>query len=189
MFGPRHPNRSGTDGIPPTAVDENLPGFGPFGTAGHHCFDEAHPAYVRIAALNSVRRDHAVLRAGRQYPRPQDVGGQVVVPGPGEIICWSRILDAEEALVAVNSHGTETRRGRILVDAALNPAGGTMSVIANTAESADAAGFTGPHGVGSTVAVEKEADGRTFVTIDSVGLAEVVILANLPDPEEGRIIG
>ncbi|MGI9179379.1 MAG: alpha-amylase family glycosyl hydrolase, partial [Longimicrobiaceae bacterium] len=47
MFGPEHPRRSGRAGLQEGAagLDEALPGFGPFGTRGQHCFDEQHPAY------------------------------------------------------------------------------------------------------------------------------------------------
>ena len=43
MFGPAHPRRSGTAGLPPGTPDPGLPGFGPFGTAGRHCFDLQPP--------------------------------------------------------------------------------------------------------------------------------------------------
>jgi hypothetical protein len=182
MFGPRHPKRAGKAGVtaPPAGLDPGLPGFGPFATAGHHCFDQNHPAFVRLAALISVRQAYPVLRFGRQYPRPHDIGGERFVPGGGSLIGWSRILGGIEALVLVNSHGTQSRQGRVLIDANLNPAGRTLTVIANSAESANPAGFAGPHQIGSTVPVEKDPDGATFVTIGPVGPSEVLILANQP---------
>lgn len=182
MFGPRHPKRAGRAGLPaaPAGLDPDLPGFGPFATAGQHCFDQSHPAFVRIAALTNVRQRYPVVRLGRQYLRPHDVGGYRFVPGGGSLIGWSRILSGIEALVLVNSHGTESRRGRVLIDANLNQAGRTMTVIANSAEAANPGGFTGPHPVGSTVPVEKDADGATFVTIGAVGPSEVLILTNQP---------
>lgn len=187
MFGPRHPNKAGKQGLSPGDVDEDLPGFGPFGTAGQHCFDSNHPAFVRIAALSKLRRDFSVLRYGRQYLRPHDLEGALFVPGPGDLICWSRILDVEEALIVVNAHGTEEQSARVLIDPNLNPQGGTMTVIANTAESADPAGFSGPHRVGSAVSVEKEPDGTTFVEIDPVGPSEVLVLINHLLAEEGGL--
>ena len=94
------------------------------------------------------------------------------------MIGWSRILDSSEALVIVNSNGTQIRAGRILIDTNLNPAGGTMTVKANTAESANPMGFSGPHRIGSTLPVEKDPDGLAFVTIESVDPSEVLILIN-----------
>ncbi len=71
MFGPTHPrahhDRDLTTQV--TTQDATLPGFGAFGTVGHHCFDEASPAFIRIAALCRVRAAHPVLRDGRQYQR------------------------------------------------------------------------------------------------------------------------
>ena len=71
MFGPEHPLKQGRDGLPngKASVDPNLPGFGPFGTVGRHCFDSKSPAYTRIAALLDVRKRFPVLRTGRQYQR------------------------------------------------------------------------------------------------------------------------
>lgn len=182
MFGPEHPRHAGRAGLPQATagLDPAVPGFGPFATSGHHCFDENHPAFVRLAALNRVRQRFPVLRFGRQYLRPHDVGGHRFVPGGGSLIGWSRILGGIEALVLVNSNGTQNRQGRVLVDASLNQAGGTMTVIANSAESADPAGFAGSHRIGSTVPVEKDPDGATFVTIGQVGPSEVLILTNQP---------
>ena len=63
-----------------------------------------------------------MLRHGRQYLRPTLLfGGPFALPGAGELVAWSRILDDEEALCVVNSHGTAARGGDVLVDAELNP--------------------------------------------------------------------
>ena len=73
MFGPRHPRAGGRAGVPGAGPgdgrDLDLPGFGPFGTAGAHCFDRSHPIYRRVAATTGVRARFPVLRAGRQYLR------------------------------------------------------------------------------------------------------------------------
>jgi glycosidase len=189
MFGPEHPRRNGAAGVPPSSPDLNLPGFGPFGTAGHHCFDANHPAYRRIAALAAVRRQFPVLRQGRQYPRQIEASGGFTFPAPGDLICWSRLLDAEEALIVVNGHGTQAAGSRrVLVDANLNGANATMTVVANTVQAATQPAFTGPHPVGSSVQVGKMGDGTTFVTIQSIGPSEVLVLTNRPDPEVGAIL-
>jgi hypothetical protein len=189
MFGPDHPRHSGAAGLPPSSPDLNLPGFGPFGTAGHHCFDPNHAAYRRIAALAAVRRQFPVLRQGRQYPRPIEVSGSFTFPAPGDLICWSRLFDVEEALIVVNGHGTQAAgTRRVLIDANLNGANATMTVVANTAQAASQAPFTGPHPVGSSVQVGKMGDGTTFVTIQSIGPSEVLVLINRPDPEVGAIL-
>jgi glycosidase len=177
MFGAEHPRQSGRAGI--KNVDQNLPGFGAFGTVGAHCFDPQHPAYVRIAALAAARRDYHVLRHGRQYLRPISIFGSAFeVRGPGELIAWSRILDDEEAVCVVNAHGLEARGANILVDSALNPPGSEMTVIANTAEAAHREAFVGAHPVGSSVPVLRTPEGIAYVEIRGVGASEVVVLVN-----------
>jgi glycosidase len=180
MFGPEHPRQSGAAGL--QALDRNLPGFGPFGTAGAHCFDPNHPAYVRIAAMATLRKQFPVLRLGRQYLRP------IAIPFlslpfsdrglSGEIVAWSRILDDEEAVCILNSHGTDRRAAEILVDSSLNPPGSSMTVILNTAQAATP-GFTGPHQVGSTVPVQQR-NGINFVEIQPIPASEFLILTNHP---------
>lgn len=179
MFGPRHPRPSGRAGLDPMAEDPELPGFGPFGTAGQHAFDQQSAAYRRIAALCALRQAFPVLRHGRQYLRPLSIFGRPFeVLGAGELIAWSRILDDEEALCVVNGHGTAARGGDVLVDAELNPPGSAMTVVLNTAE---AGGSTaGPLPVRATSLVQRAADGKAFVAIRDLPPSEVLVLVNHP---------
>jgi glycosidase len=178
MFGPERPRRSGRAGVPLGEEREPaLPGFGPFGTAGHHCFDPDHPSYRRIAALAALRRGYPVLRHGRQYERPvASPGGGFAPAAAGGLAAWSRILDDEEALCVVNTHGIERRSGDVLVDAGLSPPGGTMTVVLNTGEVAAGAGFGGSHREGSTVAVRRTADGTAYVEVRELGPSETLVL-------------
>jgi glycosidase len=179
MFGPEHPRASGTDGL--HNPDPDLPGFGPFGTAGHHCFDEHNPVYKRIAGAAAIRMKYPALRSGRQYLRCTSfLNRPFDVYGSGEIIAWSRILDDEELLCVMNTNGAEQRGADVIVDTSLSADGnGTMTVVFNTAQAATQE-FAGPHPVGSIVAVNSTADGRTFVPIRDIPPAEVVVLANHP---------
>ena len=182
MFGPLHPRGSGRAGLAPgnAGRDAGLPGFGPFGTTGQHCFDPDAPAYVRIAALTAVREKFPVLRVGRQYQRQiSNFQQPFVFPGPGELIAWSRILDDEEALCIVNGHGTARRGGDVLIDARLNrQPGAELVVLANT-EQAASSDFTGSHPVGEKVPVQLRA-GSAFVVIRDLGPSEVLLLVNRP---------
>lgn len=182
MFGPAEPRRDGRAGLPapPAGLDPAFPGFGPFGTAGHHCFNPKSSAYVRIAAVNAVRQRFPVLRSGRQYPRPISyLNKPFGIYGPGEIIAWSRLLDDEEALCVLNVHGTDTRGADVLVDPTLNPPGSSMTVVASTAQ----AGGVAPPGfppVGSNLPVQRKPDGTAFVEIRNLAASEVLILVNHP---------
>ena len=164
MFGPEHPRLAGREGLPGGLPDAGLPGFGPFGTAGRHCFDPSHPAYRRIAALAAVRASLPVLRHGRQYLRPLSLfGGPFELKPAGELLAWSRVLDDEEALCIVNVNGGANRGGDVLVDPELNAApGAVLRVVANSA-GLDA---TPPSlAVGSDVPVRSAPEGTRFVEI------------------------
>ena len=191
LFGPLHPRKSGRAGLHSGAagVDEALPGFGPFGTAGQHCFDECSAAYLRIAAILALRNAIPGLRHGRQYARPISfLGRPFGVYGPGELIAWSRILDDEELLCTINGHGTATRGANVLVDATLNPPGRAMHVVLNTAQAGSPAGYSGPHPVGSSVPVLRTAEGIAYVEIRDLPPSEVVVLANHADADSGAIL-
>jgi glycosidase len=179
MFGPANPRKAGRDGLAsgPGGVADDLPGFGPFGTAGQHCFDEAHPAFRRIAALLALRETLPALRQGRQYLRPVSyLGLPFAVYGPGEITAWSRILDDEEVVCILNPHGTASRGADVLVDASLN--GERMHVLLNTAQAADPAGYAGTHPVGSVLTVQRAGDGTAFIALRDIAPSELVVVSN-----------
>lgn len=180
MFGPEHPRASGTAGL--HELDMDLPGFGPYGTAGHHCFDENHPVYKRIAAAASLRSKYPALRCGRQYLRCISfLNKPFELYGAGEIVAWSRILDDEELLCVLNANGTESRGGDVIVDADLNSGdAGTMTVVLNSAQAAEMQEYSGSQSVGSEVRIDRTADGRAFVRIQGIPPAEIIVLANHP---------
>ena len=189
MFGPDHPRASGRAGLAvgTAGLDQNLPGFGPFGTAGAHCFDPRSPAYVRIAALAAVRRQYPVLRYGRQYERlisPANSGQPFARAVGGQLICWSRILDDEEALCIVNGNGNTPLSGDVVVDAALNVATAAgpplLQVVANSAQAAAGAGYAGNHPLRQRLPVQFRPDGTAYVQIRDVAPSEVLVLVNHP---------
>lgn len=182
MFGPDHPRRDGRAGLAlaPEGLDPEEPGFGPFGTAGRHCFDPEFPTSRRTAAMNEVRQRYRVLRYGRQYLRPTSfLGRDYGIHGPGEITAWSRILDDEEAVCVLNPHGREARGADVLVDANLSPPGTRLRVVLNTAEAAGG-GAAVNHRVGSDLTVKGRADGVPFIEVRDVPDSEFLILLNHP---------
>jgi len=101
--------------------------FGAFRSTGRHCFDETHPAYVALARLLVLRRRLPVLRFGRQYQRP--ISGDGIgfgLPrriGDGRmtsIVAWSRMLNDEEIVCAVNTDTAAERSAWVTVDAAIH---------------------------------------------------------------------
>jgi len=190
MFGPVHPRQSGRPGMPspPGGLDGALPGFGPFGTAGRHCFDESSAAYRRIAALLALRKTIPCLRHGRQYARPVSfLGRPFDVHGPGELIAWSRILDDEECVCIVNGHGTAARGADVLVDANLNPPGSAMQVVLNTAQAGSPGGYSGGHPAGSSLPVRRTAQGIAYIEVRDLPASEVLVCATHAEAEAGAI--
>jgi hypothetical protein len=95
----------------------------------------------------------------------------------GEIVTWSRILSAREALIVVNANGAESRGGDVVVAAELSRAGSEFRVIANTAQAAADGAFQGTHPVGSKLTVKRPGQsGPAFVEIRSVPPSEVLVL-------------
>jgi hypothetical protein len=160
-------------------LDQSLPGFGPFGTAGHHCFDESNAVYLRLAAAGEARKRFPVLRYGRQYLRPTAELGREDFrdAGAGRIVAWSRILDDEEALCVLNTNGLDEMSARILVDSGLNPPGSSMTVALNTAQ---AAGIGGSRLAGEVLPVERTASGTAYVEIHRLPASEAIVLINHP---------
>ena len=179
MFGPEHPRANHKQPVADqiTELDQSLPGFGPFGTQGKHCFDTESPAYVRLAALCAVRKEHLVLRVGRQYQRQIRLPNTwFEFPGAGELVAWSRILDAIEAVVVVNHNGDAFRGGDILVDSSISPRGTTFEVVASTAQAAAREGYEGSHPVGETVTVVGQSDEPGYLAIRDIPPCEVLVL-------------
>lgn len=183
MFGPEHPRKSGNEGVQ-GKTDSDLPGFGPFGTSGYHCFNEEHPVYRRIAAMNDVRHRFPALRCGRQYQRPVSLNKESFTVPTGQLTAWSRILADEENLCVLNTNGNESKSGDVLVDAKLSPPGSKMTVILNTAQAAEPNGYSGSHPVGSTLEVKQkdtgEDKGKAYVEIRDLKPSETLVLTNHP---------
>jgi len=147
-------------------------------------------AYVRIAALASVRAQYPSLRYGRQYQRPlSNFGGDFALPAEGELIAWSRILDDEEALCVLNGHGTEARGGDVVVDSSLNSSSAAgnpwagaepfFKLIANSEQAAAGSTYTGTHPTGSKLQVSIR-DGAAYVSLRNIAPSEVLVLINRP---------
>ena len=95
--------------------------WGAFDTTGVHFFNDNHPIYRGVARVAQVRRAEPALRYGRQYFRDISGDGEHFgTPTAGKAtLAWSRVLDSEEILVAMNLD-TQRRSDWVLVDPALS---------------------------------------------------------------------
>lgn len=144
---------------------------GPFGaeeTTGCHFFDPDHPAYLRIAAIGRLRKaeDYVgrTLRMGICYPRETSYCGQTFrLPGAGELFAWSRILADHEVLMALNTHGLESRGASVTIESGLHRSGSSLRVLYR-ADWTDAQLRNPPSD--ETVPVHHSPDGRAYVELD-----------------------
>jgi glycosidase len=107
--------------------------FGAFASRGRHFFDESGPVYQGLKNLLQLRRSDPIYRRGRQYLRPISgdgmnfglpamVGGQI-----RSLVPWSRLLDSEEALLAINTDPDQPRTAWVTIDATLHAAGDKLA--------------------------------------------------------------
>ena len=102
--------------------------FGAFATSGCHFFNPDHPTYLRIAAIAHLRRREdgtgRTMRLGVCYPREVSIcGAPFALPGAGEVFAWSRVLPYHDVVMALNTHGLESRGADITVDATVHRQG------------------------------------------------------------------
>jgi len=142
---------------------------GPFGSmqsTGRHFFDEDSPAYVELAKILALRAGKLPLRRGRQYLRP--ISGNGVDFGLPEmqggelrsIVPWSRILDQQEILVAINTDVAATRVAWVTVDAGLHAEGDKLTCLYST----------DPAQIGKRVGVEGRNGRAVAVSVPAAGV-------------------
>ena len=98
--------------------------FGAFRSRGRHVFDENHPVYAALARLLELRRRTPTLRFGRQYLRPISGDGvsfglprRIGAARMTSVVAWSRMLNDEEIVCAVNTDPDAERTAWVTVDA------------------------------------------------------------------------
>jgi glycosidase len=109
--------------------------FGAFRSRGRHFFDEGAPIYQELSKILAIRKQKIALRRGRQYLReisadgqnfglPQMVGDEIRY-----IIPWSRLLDDQEILLAINTDPDQPHTAWCRVDSNLHQAGNQLHCI------------------------------------------------------------
>ncbi len=126
--------------------------WGGFATAGCHFFNPEHEIYRDISAVADIRRAQPALRYGRLYFREISANGvDFGQPFDGHCtLAYSRILDTDEVLVALNL-SNQSREDCITVDRALNTTGRHFQDLLDPVRSAS---------------VQLAPDGRAFVRLE-----------------------
>jgi len=101
--------------------------WGAFDTTGVHFFNEQHQIYQGIKSIALIRAQEPALRYGRLYFREISEDGDTFgYPTNGQCtLAFSRVLDTDEVLVALNLDASE-RRDCITVDRNLTSPGTAM---------------------------------------------------------------
>ncbi len=149
--------------------------FGAFRSKGRHFFDESGHVFRELAAILKLRESKLVLRRGRQYLReisgngvdfglPRMMGGRLL-----SVVAWSRILDSQEMVLAVNTDPDKARTAWVMVDATLHPAGSSLKCVYSTNHADEGARVLtvqpkGPDG--SFSAIELEVPAAGFVVLE-----------------------
>ncbi|MBC8101596.1 MAG: alpha-amylase [Cytophagales bacterium] len=121
----------GTDGGDRYVREAMLGGeFGSFCSRGAHFFNENSRAYRELTKLLALRAEHPALRRGRQYLRELSENGEdFALPIAGEtgewrgIIAWSRLLDVDEFVCALNTDPDHAHSTWVTVDADCHASG------------------------------------------------------------------
>jgi glycosidase len=103
--------------------------FGAFASRGRHFFDENSRVYQELQKILDIRRSDPIYRRGRQYLRPisgdrvnfglpEMVGGQI-----RSVVPWSRLLDTQEALLAINTDFDNSLTAWVTIDNGLHSVG------------------------------------------------------------------
>jgi glycosidase len=111
--------------------------FGAFRSKDRHFFDVSGAIYKEVAKITAIRRQHVTLRRGRQYQRaisgdglhfglPSFMGGATRIRS---VIAWSRLLDEEELVLAINTDTTNALSVWVTIDNGLQNVGDVFTCI------------------------------------------------------------
>lgn len=114
--------------------------FGAFRSKGKHFFDNDNFIYKELCKITAVRKQKIALRRGRQFLReisgnnshfglPSFLGQNKVIRS---VIAWSRILDKEEIVLAINTDIHSLLSAWVTIDNNLHSVGEVFRIIYST---------------------------------------------------------
>ena len=115
------------------AVREALWGLAP-------SFPQTSPFFVELQKIAAVRSATPALRYGRYYFRPLS-GDSVdfgISPYTAGVLAWSRILNDEEVLIAINTSPTSIQSVDVILETTLSAPGDQLRILYSNSSSAAA---------------------------------------------------
>lgn len=110
--------------------------FGAFRSKNGHFFNEDTYEYQELSKILKVARENIAIRRGRQYLREISSTGKVfgypsIMFGDKmlSVVPWSRVLDDEEILLAINTDPNNSLSCWVTVDGSLNNVGDAFNLI------------------------------------------------------------
>ena len=103
--------------------------YGAFRTQNRSFFDKKNPIYKEIKNLVAIRNKESGLQIGRQYLREIAFSDQSFHSSncdndsSCEVVCWSRLFNRKEYLLAINSNLTEEKVVKVMIDSDLHQPG------------------------------------------------------------------
>lgn len=112
--------------------------FGSFQSRDRHFFNEDNPVYRELAKILEIRQQKITLRRGRQYLRPISGNGedfglpQMVGNEIRSVVPWSRLLDKDEIVLAINTDYERSLTVWVNIDYNLHKVGDSFKCIYST---------------------------------------------------------
>ena len=112
--------------------------FGSFQSRERHFFNEDNPVYRELAKILEIREQKITLRRGRQYLRPISGNGEdfglprMLGNEIRSVVPWSRLLDKDEMVLAINTSGDRTLTVWVNIDYNLHQVGDFFKCIYST---------------------------------------------------------
>ncbi|HEX5766488.1 MAG TPA: hypothetical protein VFY27_13060, partial [Woeseiaceae bacterium] len=112
--------------------------FGAFESRGRHFFNETGTVYRELQKILRLRREHLVIRRGRQFLRQisddgQNFGLPVMISNAIRcVVPWSRIFSDREVLLAVNTDVDVPRTAWVTIDNGLHAPGTQLTCLYST---------------------------------------------------------
>ncbi|MDF0555234.1 alpha-amylase family glycosyl hydrolase [Kamptonema sp. UHCC 0994] len=139
--------------------------FGSFTSRDRHFFNEENQVYQELAKILEIRKQKITLRRGRQYLRPISGNGvdfglpRMLGDEIRSVVPWSRLLDKDEIVVAINTDYNQPQTAWVNIDYNLHQVGDRFQCVYSTDKAQ----------IGNKITVEDKGVKCFLITVPSAG--------------------